>query len=151
MISMIEGIAELSVNPFADRICQIFSSAGDGTGDCTFEDFLDMMSVFSDQAPKSVKAEHGIIFKKYCMIQKSFNRKFCLAFRIFDFDGDDMLSKADLKQVIQRLIGFNNQFSDLDMDQLIQNILEEADLDDDGSLSFAEFEHVIDKSSDFTK
>ena len=37
------------------------------------------------------------------------------------------------------------------MEQLIQNILEEADLDDDGSLSFAEFEHVIDKSSDFTK
>lgn len=73
------------------------------------------------------------------------------AFRIFDFDGDDMLSKNDLKQVIQRLIGFNNQFSDMDMDQLIQNILEEADLDDDGSLSFAEFEHVIDKSSDFTK
>lgn len=73
------------------------------------------------------------------------------SFRIFDFDGDDMLSKNDLKQVIQRLIGFNHQFSDLDMDQLITNILEEADLDDDGSLSFAEFEHVIDKSSDFTK
>jgi calcium and integrin-binding protein 1 len=90
-----------------------------------------MMSVFSDGAPKSVKSEH--------------------AFRIFDFDGDDMLSKNDLKQVIQRLIGFNHQFSDLDMDQLITNILEEADLDDDGSLSFAEFEHVIDKSSDFTK
>lgn len=54
-----------------------------------------------------------------------------------------MLSKNDLKQVIQRLIGFNNQFTDLDMDQLIANILEEADLDDDGSLSFAEFEHVM--------
>lgn len=117
-------------NPFADRICQVFSSAGDGSGDITFEDWLDMMSVFSDQAPKSVKAEH--------------------AFRIFDFDGDDMLSKNDLKQVIQRLIGSAN-FSDLDMEQLIQNILDEADLDDDGSLSFAEFEHVIDKSSDFTK
>lgn len=131
MNKMVNGIAELTCNPFADRICHVFSSAGDQSGDCTFEDFLDMMSVFSDQAPKSVKSEH--------------------AFRIFDFDGDDMLSKNDLKQVIQRLIGFNNQFSDLDMDQLIQNILEEADLDDDGSLSFAEFEHVIDKSSDFTK
>lgn len=131
MTKMVNGIAELACNPFADRICQVFSSAGDGSGDCTFEDYLDMMSVFSDSAPKSVKAEH--------------------AFRIFDFDGDDMLSKNDLKQVIQRLIGDNNQFSDMDMEQLITNILEEADLDDDGSLSFAEFEHVIDKSSDFTK
>lgn len=74
---------------------------------------------------------------------------YCLLF--LDFDGDDMLGKSDLRQVIQRLIGFNNSFSDLEIEQLIQNIMEEADLDDDGSLSFAEFEHVIDKSSDFTK
>lgn len=48
---------ELSVNPFAERICKVFSSSQDG--DCTFEDFLDMMSVFSEAAPKSVKAEHA--------------------------------------------------------------------------------------------
>lgn len=48
---------ELRVNPFGDRICRIFSSSHDG--DCTFEDFLDMMSVFSDAAPKAVKAEHA--------------------------------------------------------------------------------------------
>lgn len=48
---------ELKVNPFGDRICKIFSSSHDG--DCTFEDFLDMMSVFSESAPKSVKAEHA--------------------------------------------------------------------------------------------
>ncbi|CAO1430448.1 unnamed protein product [Diamesa serratosioi] len=128
MSKVMNGISELAVNPFADRICIVFSSSGDG--DCTFEDYLDMMSVFSDQAPKTVKSEH--------------------AFRIFDFDGDDMLGKSDLRQVIQRLIGFNNSFSDSEIEQLIQNIMEEADLDDDGSLSFAEFEHVIDKSSDFT-
>lgn len=55
---------ELSVNPFGERICKIFSSSQDG--DCTFEDFLDMMSVFSQSAPKSVKAEHAFrIFGKY--------------------------------------------------------------------------------------
>lgn len=48
---------ELRVNPFGDRICRVFSSSHDG--DCTFEDFLDMMSVFSDAAPKAVKAEHA--------------------------------------------------------------------------------------------
>lgn len=120
---------ELRVNPFGDRICKVFSSSEDG--DCNFEDFLDMMSVFSDAAPKSVKAEH--------------------AFRIYDFDGDDMLGIGDLKQVISRLIGVDNSVADSDMKQLVQNILEEADLDDDGALSFAEFEHIIDKSSDFTK
>lgn len=55
---------ELRVNPFGDRICKVFSSSNDG--DCTFEDFLDMMSVFSDAAPRSVKAEHAFrIFGKF--------------------------------------------------------------------------------------
>lgn len=35
---------ELKVNPFGDQICKVFSSSNDG--DCTFEDFLDMMCVF---------------------------------------------------------------------------------------------------------
>lgn len=67
-----------------------------------------------------------------------------------DFDGDDMLGRSDLKQVIEKLLG-NNKLSEREMQYLIQNILEEADLDDDGSLSFAEFEHIIDKSSDFAR
>lgn len=45
------------VNPFNDRITTVFSSAGDGC--MTFEDFLDMMSVFSDNAPKNVKVEYA--------------------------------------------------------------------------------------------
>lgn len=59
---------ELRVNPFGDRICKVFSSSNDG--DCTFEDFLDMMSVFSESAPKSVKAEHAFrIFGKIFLLQ----------------------------------------------------------------------------------
>lgn len=127
-ISKILQIPELAVNPFGDRICKVFSSSQDG--DCTFEDFLDMMSVLSEAAPKAVKAEH--------------------AFRIFDFDGDDMLGIGDLRQVADRLTA-PQRLNESEMQQLLQHILEEADLDDDGALSFAEFEHIIDKSSDFSK
>uniref|UniRef100_A0A0V0G8A0 Putative ca2+-binding kinase n=1 Tax=Triatoma dimidiata TaxID=72491 RepID=A0A0V0G8A0_TRIDM len=119
---------ELRVNPFGDRICKVFSSSQDG--DCTFEDFLDMMSVFSDSTPKSVKAEH--------------------AFRVFDFDGDDMLGVRDLRETIDRLTA-PHRLSDQEIAHLIQNILTEADLDDDGALSFAEFEQVIDRSPDFER
>ena len=52
-MSKILQYRELRVNPFGDRICKVFSSIQDG--DCTFEDFLDMMSVFSDAAPKAVQ------------------------------------------------------------------------------------------------
>lgn len=67
-----------------------------------------------------------------------------------DFDGDDMLGANDLRQVIDRLIN-THKLSENEMEHLIRNVLEEADLDDDGALSFAEFEHIIDKSSDFSR
>nr|KAG5700095.1 hypothetical protein BaRGS_029845 [Batillaria attramentaria] len=120
-------LPELKVNPFKDQIVKVFSSSGDGY--MTFEDFLDMMSVFSENAPKAVKVEY--------------------AFRIYDFDGDDMISSSDLKEVVTRMIGEENTLDEEKMQQLIDNILEEGDLDDDEALSFAEFEHVISKAPDF--
>ncbi|XP_071483809.1 calcium and integrin-binding family member 2-like [Diadema setosum] len=122
----IQELPELKVNPFKDRICKVFSSSEDGS--LTFEDFLDMMSVFSDSAPKSMKAEY--------------------AFRIYDFDEDDFINSSDLREMVNRLSG-EQQLTDDDMQQLIDNIFEEADLDDDDALSFAEFEHVISKAPDF--
>lgn len=77
--------------------------------------------------------------------------KLIIVFPFADFDADDMLGISDLKQVIERLVGDQNHLSDNEMKQLIQSILNEADLDDDGALSFPEFEHIIDKSSDFIK
>ena len=62
-----------------------------------------------------------------------------------------MLGMSDLKQVIERLIGKDNHLSEQEMEHLIENVLEEADLDDDRALSFAEFEHIINRSSDFMK
>ncbi|EDO47515.1 predicted protein [Nematostella vectensis] len=119
-------LPELKVNPFRDRICKVFSSSKDGS--LTFEDFLDMMSVFSENAPKSVKVEY--------------------AFRIYDFNEDDYICENDLKKVIMRLCG-EQRLSDDNMQAMIEKIFEEADLDEDNQLSFAEFEHVISKAPDF--
>ena len=49
---MVKELAALKFNPFKDRMVWMFSSPGDGL---TFENVLDMMSVFSDSAPKSIK------------------------------------------------------------------------------------------------
>lgn len=110
---------ELRVNPFGDRICKVFSSSNDG--DCTFEDFLDMMSVFSEAAPKSVKAEHAFrIFGKVALKRSRWKKKLNKKFNSIDFDGDDMLGLSDLKQVIERLIGDQNRLPESDMKFLIQ-------------------------------
>ncbi|CAE1257232.1 CIB1 [Acanthosepion pharaonis] len=116
-------LPELKVNPFKDRICKIFSSSNDGS--MSFEDFLDMMSVFSDNAPRSLKAEY--VFQDLC---------------------------KDLVEIIQRITtveSSSDKLSDEEMQQLIDNIFEEADLDDDDHLSFQEFEHVLSKAPDFTR
>ena len=120
-------LPELKVNPFRDRICKVFSSSPE-TGDMSFDDFLDMMSVFSENAPKSVKVEY--------------------AFRIYDFNEDDFLCSNDLCRVIHRLCG-EQKLSEENMHAIVKKIMAEADLDDDNRLSFAEFEHVISKAPDF--
>lgn len=57
----IQNLPELLENPFRARICEAFSR--DGEGNLTFEDFLDMLSVFSEQAPRDIKVFYA--FKIY--------------------------------------------------------------------------------------
>lgn len=123
----VEEIPELAVNPFKDRICRIFSTCDNDQ--MSFENFLDMMSTFSAATSKSVKMEY--------------------AFRIYDFDGDEMLGVDDIAEVIQRVT--NRKLSEDDTKFVVKQVLQEADFDQDGKLSFGEFETVVSKSPDFSK
>ncbi|KAJ7315879.1 hypothetical protein JRQ81_002041 [Phrynocephalus forsythii] len=51
-------LPELRANPFRHRICHVFSTAEDGEGSMSFEDFLDMLSVFSDSATLEIKSHY---------------------------------------------------------------------------------------------
>ncbi|KAJ7311142.1 hypothetical protein JRQ81_006745 [Phrynocephalus forsythii] len=137
-------LPELRANPFRHRICHVFSTAEDGEGSMSFEDFLDMLSVFSDSATLEIKSHY--------------------AFRIFDrnpygaapvsgdFDDDGTLDKKDLEQLVNCLTGEaeDSRLTSMEMEQLIQNILEEADIDKDGTINLSEFQHIISRSPDFT-
>ncbi|GBO11872.1 Calcium and integrin-binding protein 1, partial [Araneus ventricosus] len=115
-------------NPFADRICEIFSSESDGLW--SFEDFLDMVSVFSPATPPEKKAEY--------------------AFCIYDFDGDGFLSKEDIAKLITALTA-GEILTDDDIQVVVERTMEEADIDKDGMLSPAEFKHVLMKCPDFAR
>ena len=52
----------MQVNPFKDRICKVFSSSKDG--ELTFEDFLDMMSVFSE----NVSLQTYLECEQFCFV-----------------------------------------------------------------------------------
>lgn len=99
----------------------------------SFEDFLDLLSVFSDTATPDIKSHY--------------------AFRIFDFDDDGTLDREDLSQLVNCLTGEgeDTRLSASEMKQLIDNILEESDIDRDGTINLSEFQHVISRSPDFAR
>lgn len=65
-------LEELRENPFKKRICEAFSR--DGKGNLTFEDFLDLLSVFSEHCPRDIKVFYA--FKIYgTFFNLEFNRE----------------------------------------------------------------------------
>ncbi|EDO36724.1 predicted protein [Nematostella vectensis] len=120
-------LPELKENPFKCRICQVFSV--NGSGALTFDDFLNMMSVLSDSAPRELKVKY--------------------AFKIFDFDGDQKLGPTDLAQTVLSVTG-----GDLKEDEVqfvVESLLSEADIDETGYLNFLEFEKVLERAPEFLR
>ncbi|TNN00578.1 hypothetical protein fugu_011824 [Takifugu bimaculatus] len=100
----IHTLPELKSNPFRKRICQVFSTSNPNDGSLSFEDFLDLLSAFSDSATMEIKSHY--------------------AFRIFDFDDDGTLDCGDLKNLVNCLTGetTDTQLTEDEMKQLIKNV-----------------------------
>ncbi|KAI9187948.1 Calcium and integrin-binding member 3 [Blastocladiella emersonii ATCC 22665] len=118
------AIPELQINPFRMRIAEVFSNE---QGIIEFEDFLDFLSVFSEEATRDVKSFY--------------------AFRIYDFDEDDQLGFADVRQTVECQVGDN--LSEEEIETIVAKVFAEADIDGDEKLSFVEFDHVIARCPDF--
>ncbi|TWW75574.1 Titin [Takifugu flavidus] len=71
--------------------------------------------------------------------------------KMTDFDDDGTLDCGDLKNLVNCLTGetTDTQLTEDEMKQLIKNILEESDIDKDGTVNLSEFQHVISRSPDF--
>ncbi|XP_066158839.1 calcium and integrin-binding family member 2 isoform X1 [Euwallacea fornicatus] len=124
-VECLEELAEFKENPLKRRIFEVFSR--DGKGTLTFEDFLDMLSVFSEAAPRDIK-----VFS---------------AFRIYDFDNDNFIGPADLDTALTLLT--KQELSLEERQQITEKVMEESDVDGDGKLSYLEFEHCITRAPDF--
>lgn len=135
---------ELRLNPFGDRICQVFSSSsssaagkannagGEGLGDMvmTFDDYLDMYSALSERAGLEVKIAY--------------------AFRIYDFDGDGVVGKDDVRAVVDRLLYDDDKhLTRAEITGLIDHLLKEVDNDEDGAICYPEFQQAMQKCPDF--
>ncbi|XP_037794563.1 calcium and integrin-binding family member 3-like [Penaeus monodon] len=121
----LDTLTELKENPFRRRVCEVFST--NASASLTFDQFLEMFSVFSEHAPRDIKAIY--------------------AFRIYDFDGDGFLGESDLLHAVKHLS--HDLLTPDEYNTIVAKVLEEADVDCDGRLSQSEFIHVILKCPDF--
>jgi len=123
---VIENFEELQANPFAERICQVFSQNGE---EMTFVDFIDLASCFSETAPPQFKADW--------------------VFKIFDYNGDGRIGSDDLSVIVVRLTGDKLEQGYIEM--LVQKVLEEVDTKKMGYLEPADFRNLMLKSSNFAQ
>ncbi|XP_044740143.1 calcium and integrin-binding protein 1-like isoform X2 [Chrysoperla carnea] len=94
--SVQEVFPELKHNPFSDRLCSVFSSKKDNH--FSFEDLLDLYSVFSKTCPDKVKA--------------------AWAFQVYDFNEDMQICKEDISEAITRLAKHRDRRKVLDDDEI---------------------------------
>ncbi|OWK52577.1 Calcium and integrin-binding family member 3 [Lonchura striata] len=113
--------------PELKRIAEVFSEHGDGN--MTLDDFLDMFSVLSEMAPRDLKAYY--------------------AFKIYDFNNDDYICKSDLEKTVNKLT--RNELTPEEVSLVCDKVIYEADVDNDGKLSLAEFQHMIVRAPDFLR
>uniref|UniRef100_A0A8C3IMK0 Calcium and integrin-binding family member 2 n=2 Tax=Testudinoidea TaxID=8486 RepID=A0A8C3IMK0_CHRPI len=124
-IQLIINMPELKENPFKERIVEAFSE--DGDGNLSFNDFVDMFSVLSEMAPRELKAIY--------------------AFKIYDFNTDNFICKSDLEKTLNKLT--REELTAEEITLVCEKVIEEADMDGDGKLAFADFENMISKAPDF--
>ena len=116
-------IPELAINPLGDRIVHAFFFES-RSGDEDKVDFKDFVRVLAHFRPIKKSAEKNKLNTRM--------EKLHFAFRMYDLDGDDKISKEELLAVLTMMVGSN-----ISTEQLIsiaERTIMEADLDKVNSL-----------------
>ncbi|KAK2161701.1 hypothetical protein LSH36_111g03038 [Paralvinella palmiformis] len=123
-------IPELAINPLGDRIVHAFFMYGNEEG-VNFRDFMRTLARFR---PVKEGTNEGI---------NSRDEKLKFAFKMYDLDGDDKISREELLAVLHMMVGAN--ISEEQLGNIADRTIEEADQDRDGAIAFSEFKKVLEK------
>jgi len=128
-------IPELAINPLGDRIVHAFFHESKN-GDEDKVDFKDFVRVLAHFRPIKKNMEKNKLNTRM--------EKLHFAFRMYDLDGDDKISKEELLAVLTMMVGAN-----ISAEQLIsiaERTILEADEDKDDLISFEEFAKVLERT-----
>jgi serine/threonine-protein phosphatase 2B regulatory subunit len=70
--------------------------------------------------------------------------KLRFAFRVYDIDRDGYISNGELFIVLKMMVG--NNLKDIQLQQIVDKTIMEADRDGDGKISFEEFTHMVEST-----
>jgi len=162
-------IPELAINPLGDRIVHAFfrdnnKNKGDNAnssahnnndnqtstggspdangnaeeGGMTSEvvNFCDFVRVLAHFRPIKKKAEKNKLNGR--------EEKLKFAFRMYDLDGDDKISREELLAVLTMMVGAN--ISEDQLTSIAERTILEADTDADNLISFEEFKKVLERT-----
>jgi len=87
----------------------------------TFDDFLDLHSVFNNQAPEGLKIAY--------------------LFKIYDIDGDSKLNRDDLKVVLSMIT--DSTLEEDEKSKIIDKVFQESNWNGDDAIDFYEFEQIL--------
>jgi len=117
------NIPELATNPLLERILSIFDQ--NKNDEIEFEEFIAGLSIFTKGSKES---------------------KLKFAFQVYDIDNDGFISNGELFQVLKMMVGTN--LNDVQLQQIVDKSIMEADKDKDGKISFSEFVAIIGNAKD---
>jgi len=122
-------IPELAINPLGDRIVHAFFTEGDDG--VNFRQFMRTLSRFRP------------IKEKKCNELNNREEKLRFAFKMYDLDGDDKISREELLAVLHMMVGAN--ISEDQLGSIADRTITEADQDQDGMIAFEEFKKVMER------
>jgi len=114
----------LKRNLFVDRMFELFDANGDQS--INFQEFVAGLSVFTTRAKEAEKTK--------------------FSFRMYDFNGDEMIDKHELGRMLQATIDENKlNITREQARQLIDDTFEEAQTAKPGQISFEEYAAMVSK------
>merc|ERR1712013_167389 len=128
-------IPELAINPPGDRIVHAFfyESKNADEEKVDFKDFVRVVAHFRPVKKNPVKNKLNTRMEKLHF-----------AFRMYDLDGDDKISKEELLAVLTMMVGAN--ISPEQLLSIAERTILEADEDKDDLISFEEFAKVLERT-----
>jgi Ca2+-binding EF-hand superfamily protein len=115
---------EFRYNPLRKRLKDYWRKEKELQDDkISFFQFISILDVFANEALKKEKLK--------------------FLYNVYDVDGDGLVSRKDLKQILKLV---TKQMKDEDLDYLVQSVFQEGDLNANDYIEFVEFTKVLAQS-----